>query len=224
MESQNIRPKRAEQNTVCFTGHRMIPEAEIPLVRQRLRKAVRECLDSGYRWFMCGGALGFDTMAAEAVLAAKEENPETHLYLAVPCAEQADRWSGPDRARYREIMDRADEVHVLSPKYYSGCMQVRNQYMVRHSALCICWLRRFEGGTGYTVRYALRNGRQVVNLCLPEASGIVKEPSWNYTFTFPSASGNAPTAPSIPLRALEGRTWKPISPRSCGKLRHGRNT
>ena len=215
-------PPREEKNTVCFTGHRYLSAEEIRVIRRRLRKAIDECYRAKYRWFICGGALGFDTLAAQEILNYRDSHPDIGLFLAVPCADQASRWSDADRKTYHAILDQADEVKVLSPTYYEGCMHLRNQFMVQHASLCICYLRRFSGGTGYTVRYALTCDRNIINLCLPEQADSVrvKEPTWNSIFTFPSVSENVLTARLIHSRAAAGRKWNGTSLRLSGKSRN----
>ncbi len=55
----------------CFTGHRWIEPSLIPLLKLRLRKTAEELALGGISGFICGGALGFDTLAAETVLKLK---------------------------------------------------------------------------------------------------------------------------------------------------------
>ena len=50
--------------TVCFTGHRHLPPDKRNAVAASLIRAIAEAYSNGYRRFMCGGALGFDTIAA----------------------------------------------------------------------------------------------------------------------------------------------------------------
>lgn len=219
MDFNAVHPGRTEQNTVCFTGHRSLNPVLIPTIRHRLRQIIRECAQHQYRWFMCGGALGFDTMAALEVLEAKAEYPGIRLFLAIPCADQAARWAAPDRQLYQKILSSADDTFQLSEKYYKGCMHIRNQFMVQHASVCVCYLREFSGGTGFTVRYALSQSRKVINLYLPEDINPVhiKEQSWNSTFISLSASANAHTAHSIPLPAVPARRWNGIHLRFSGK-------
>ena len=63
----------------------------------------------------------------------------------------------------RQIAD-ADEVRVLAPRYYDGCMQARNRYMVDRASVCIAYLTETRGGTAGTVRYAEKQGISVINL------------------------------------------------------------
>ena len=128
--------------------------------------AIRQCAGRGYRRFWCGGALGFDTLAALAVLREKERNRSLRLCLALPCPEQDALWPERDRRLYREILSRADEVWYAAEGYTKGCMLSRDRYMAEHSSLCLCYLTELSGGTAYTASYALRQGLEVVNLAM----------------------------------------------------------
>ena len=166
--------------TVCFTGHRMIPPEEVSVLRQKIRTSVQEAYERRYRVFICGGARGFDTIAAQEVLLIKNEYDDIRLVIAVPCASQADRWPQREKEIYQSILNRADEVIILSEEYYTGCMQNRNRYMVDNSSLCLCYLKSFEGGTWSTVRYALHKGISLKNLAMQNDSVVLKEHSWSF--------------------------------------------
>ena len=64
------------------------------------------------------------------------------------------------------ILQQADELLWLSDDYYQGCMLMRNQYLVAHSSLCVCFLKDRKGGTAYTVAYAWRQGLEIRNLAV----------------------------------------------------------
>ena len=72
------------ERTVCFTGHRKIlPEQQDKVARQ-LKKTIVELANDGYQFFGAGGALGFDTLAAQAVLDLKSDLPQIKLILVLP--------------------------------------------------------------------------------------------------------------------------------------------
>lgn len=48
--------------------------------------------------------------------------------------------------------------------YFKGCMHKRNRHLVDNSGYCICYLTRTQGGTAYTVDYALERGLPVINI------------------------------------------------------------
>ena len=147
--------------TVCFTGHRYAQEKD---ARPLLTPVLEELFAQGYRDFLAGGALGFDTWAALAVLELRKRHPTVRLLLAVPCPEQDASWNKKDRARYRDILRRADCVFLLSSEYSAACMHVRNRFMVENSSVCVAYYNGSAGGTQSTVDYARERGVTVRNL------------------------------------------------------------
>lgn len=154
--------------TACFTGHRRPDSAHMTAYERRLTKVMQELYRRGYRVFICGGALGFDTIAAHHVLKLQTLHADVRLVLAIPCAEQTRYWQDADIDEYRRIRYAADEVRVLSPFYFSGCMQVRDRWMVDRSSFCVCLLEdtASKGGTIYTVSYAVRHEVPVLNIAI----------------------------------------------------------
>ncbi|NLV50281.1 MAG: DUF1273 family protein [Clostridiales bacterium] len=150
----------------CFSGHRCLPEGSRPHIRQRLDDELRARADSGFTDFFTGGALGFDTLAAQAVLDLQAAYPDIRLHLALPFSGQPNRWPEPDRRIYESIKSRAFSVYLAGETYRPGCMDKRNRYMVDRSELLICWLTENRGGTAATVRYALHQGIDIINLAV----------------------------------------------------------
>ncbi len=150
--------------TVCFTGHREIPLMKSIEIKKSLRITLEDLIARGYCYFGAGGALGFDTLAAQTVLELKTKYPQIRLILVLPCLSQADRWSDKDKVVYEDIKSRADKVVYTAQAYFSGCMHKRNRHLVDNSSICICYLTRNTGGTAYTVDYANKNGIKVINM------------------------------------------------------------
>lgn len=151
-------------STCCFSGHRNLPpDSESAIVRE-LDRVVSAAYSHGYTDFWAGGALGFDTLAAEAVLRLRASHPAVQLRLALPCPQQADSWPRAARRRYDDIRLAADEVYYASDSWNSYCMSARNRYMADRSDLVICFFTGEAGGTANTVKYALSLGRRVVNI------------------------------------------------------------
>ena len=141
------------ENACCFTGHRHIPEDERSHLCAALSQIIRELITvDGITTFYAGGAQGFDTLAAMAVLDARESFPKIRLAIVLPYANQVDRWST------------ADEVICLADHYYKGCMFARNRYLVDHSSICVSYQTKQTGGTAFTVKYASKKGVEVINL------------------------------------------------------------
>lgn len=112
-----------KSQTCCFTGHRDIAPYTPDTVFEQTKAVVTLLVSKGFKYFGTGGALGFDTLAAQAVLSVKETHPEVKLILVLPCENQTKFWKQQDIDVYNDIKLRADKVKVLAPHYYNGCMQ-----------------------------------------------------------------------------------------------------
>ena len=156
---QNIKEK-----TCCFTGHRLIPNAEIPCIKEKLKETVRGLITQGVIYFGAGGALGFDTLAAQTVLDLKEEYPHIKLILVLPCVNQTKGWKQSDIDMYEFIKSKCDKFVYTSEDYYDGCMLKRNRHLVDNSSYCVCYLKQKRGGTAYTYNYAVKQGLKVINI------------------------------------------------------------
>ena len=150
--------------TVCFTGHRELPTDDLPEISKRLEDTLVALIEQGYCYFGAGGALGFDTLAAQAVLRLRERYPQIRLILVLPCLNQTRGWPQADIDTYEEIKRCADKVTYTSEHYFQGCMQKRNRHLVDNSSVCICFLAEKTGGTFYTVNYAAYCGLTIINI------------------------------------------------------------
>ena len=160
------------EKTCCFTGHRKLSLSE-NIVKDRLSKVLDNLIKDGIIYFGAGGALGFDTLAAEVVLEKKCVYPQIKLILVLPCPDQTKGWPSTDIDKYNYILSQADKIVYTSEKYYTGCMHKRNRHLVNNSSYCICYLENDTGGTAYTVGYANENGLKIYNIA-----------STNYTEVF----------------------------------------
>jgi len=152
------------QQTACFTGHRFLPRDQLPIITQKLEATISELYSAGIVLYEIGGALGFDTLAGFTVLEMKKKYPEIKLIMVLPCRNQDIKWRQPDRDKYRKLLDRADKTVCLQDNYDDDCMLRRNRYLVDNSSVCIAYLTQRRGGTLYTVNYAKKNGKRIINL------------------------------------------------------------
>ncbi len=154
------------ETSCCFTGHRSIDQNDYSAIKEKTKNIVISLIQKGVIEFYAGGALGFDTLAAETVLELKNDYPQIELILALPCPEQTKGWKEEDVKKYNYIKERAKKVVYTSNKFFHGCMHVRNRYLVDNSIFCVCYLIKDSGGTAYTVNYAKHNGLTVINTAL----------------------------------------------------------
>lgn len=152
-----------EFNSSCFfTGHRIIPESDLKWMKSCLhRVCLRLITEYGVSDFIAGGALGFDTVAADTVIwLRKKYDIRLHLYL--PCVNQTRGWSKENKEEYNRICDKADDIRLITNgPYYDGCMQKRNRAMVDSAKFGIAYCTAMRGGTYSTLSYAAKRGRNV---------------------------------------------------------------
>lgn len=148
----------------CFTGHRHIPAEKTERLKLNLESVIKILLSAGITHYYAGGALGFDTLAAETVLNFKKQGVNISLTLILPCKNQTKYWHSDDIKRYNKIKELADEVVFVSENYTNSCMHIRNRALVDKSNICICYLEKCSSGTAYTVNYAKSKNRKIINL------------------------------------------------------------
>lgn len=135
-------------------------------LKHRLMEVINRHLDMGIKTFITGMALGVDQWAAEIVLMEKEARPDDdiELWCAIPYDKQAATWSEEERVRYQAILSKANRTDYVSHQYYTGCLFVRNRYMVDCATHLIAVYDGQKGGTYHTINYAKKRGLTVTIL------------------------------------------------------------
>ena len=150
----------------CFTGHRRLSAGETQRLSGELDRQIETLFFEGVCDFYCGGALGFDMLAEEAVLRLRRKAPSVRLHLILPCPDQDSRWPPSVRARYARLLEEADDVEYAEDRYSTACIFERNRRLVDYTTICVAYQTHPGGGTDYTVRYAREQGKRVI-LLLP---------------------------------------------------------
>lgn len=153
-----------KQKTVCFTGHRVVPQQDRRMIYNKLCTVI-ECLcERGFTEFCCGGALGFDMIAAIAVLDVKRIYPAINLHMFIPCKGHHDRWSKLDKRKFDIVCANAASVEYMYEKFVRWCYHERNMRMVRESSVCIYYMTKCSGGTYYTVSKAVDSRLEMIDI------------------------------------------------------------
>lgn len=159
------------EKACAFTGHRphRFPwkanetDPRCIALRAALANQITALADSGVTDFFTGGAAGVDCWAASIVLALRKKNPALKLHCILPWEGQADRRNDSEQECYHAILKQADSVTYVSRDYYDGCMMDRNHRLVESAGLLLAvynGVRR--SGTGATVNYARKLGREII--------------------------------------------------------------
>lgn len=146
--------------SVAVTGHRIIYK---DFDRKQLKETFIDLIKEGYNTFLVGMAVGFDTECFRALYELKKNN-EIKIIACIPCLNQSERFNIFQKAEYDKMLVQADEKIVLSEKYHSKCMQIRNKFMVDNASVLVSYLRRDYGGTKNTVEYAEKVNCKIIRL------------------------------------------------------------
>lgn len=150
--------------TCCFTGHRNLPVGQEEEIWKRVYACLNPLLEEGVRYFGVGGALGFDTLVAEKLLALRESQSQIRIILVQPFEGYQSRWTPAQQARAAAVEGRVDKVVVCCQTPSREAFLARDRHLVDGSAYCIGYCTRTTGGTAYTLRYAEKQGLQIYNV------------------------------------------------------------
>ena len=150
-------------NSCCFTGHRKISD-NTEEVQRKVRAEVLKLISMGVNIFYCGGAIGFDILCGKILIDIKNHFPTVRLYLALPCPEQNKYYTASQNSDYKFLKENSDKIYYASDHYHSGCMHLRNRFMVDLSQYVICYCNKNTGGTFYTLKYATEKNREIISI------------------------------------------------------------
>ena len=147
--------------TVSFFGHRYI-ENPFP-IEKALEELIGSLLRSKeYVEFLVGRNGDLDQFVSSTIRRCQREirdNNSAHVWV-LPYATADYRDNEEDyRAYYDEI-----EVFDSAGKHFKAAFQARNRSMVDRSHLVVFFVERKEGGAYQTMRYAIQQGKDYINL------------------------------------------------------------
>jgi len=171
--------------TVAFTGHRQIngkyPDGFRTMdgryssndgLWSKVYNALLNLITTlhhkyGHVDFISGGAVGFDQVAAKAVIDLYMAGLPIQLIMAIPFEGQESKWSRLVVEGYNYILGHAHEVHyVCEPGYAPWKMQKRNEWMVDRAKTIVA-LYLSEGKTGGTlncINYAMKHKKPLITI------------------------------------------------------------
>ena len=160
------------ENSCCFTGYRPDKfdfefdknDPQYIEFTSRLVSAVSTKISEGCTTFYTGMAKGFDIEAAEYIELIKRRNKQLKLIAVIPYKNFENGWDEYWQTRYRNLLSQCDETVILYDKYERWVFHERNRYMVDRCRYVITYFDGKSGGTANTVKYALKNGRDVLNI------------------------------------------------------------
>lgn len=129
-------------------------------------------------WFRWGGRIAFLVLPAVSIhglprrfFKCRRKTKKITLECVIPFPGQADSWEKADQRRRYNILTAADKAVITSEQYNRGCFFTRNRYMVDNADVVVCAFNGKSGGTAYTVDYALKQNKIVIQID-PETSEV----------------------------------------------------
>lgn len=146
-----------KSKTVAFKGHRdnrsLLNDREV--LSNEIEKIILAYYSQGFRYFMTGMAIGFDLLAAEAVLRLKPLYSGLKLIAAIPFPEHSKHYNDEDKRRYENILPQCEETILVSLENHWGSYHRSVDFLIDNSSCIIAYFDGIKrGGTQYTVEHA----------------------------------------------------------------------
>ena len=129
-------------------------------------------------WFRWGGCIAFRVLHAVSIhglprrfFKCRRKTKKITLECVIPFPGQADSWEKADQRRRYNLLTAADKAVITSEQYNRGCFFTRNRYMIDKADVVVCAFNGKSGGTAYTVDYALKQNKIVIQID-PETSEV----------------------------------------------------
>ena len=141
---------------VCsFFGHKDAPYSLYPKIKEYTEKLI---LQRNIESFMVGNQGGFDSMVLKALRELNQTYP--HICYNVVLAYM------PTQKQEYELYDPSEtflpEGIETVPKRFA--ISWRNKWMARESDVILCYITHSWGGAAQFVEYAMRQGKEAINL------------------------------------------------------------
>lgn len=173
-EGGAVREIHAKVDTAIFagTGHRPPKLGNewdgIGVYSDFLRHKIQETfIQYQPEYIISGLVLGFDMVLAEMAIANNLE-----LIAAIPCKDQEKVWKESAQKRYNKILSyKKCQRHLVSnEKYFKGCMDIRNVWMVDQligeDDKLLAAYNGTKGGTHNCIEYAKSKGKEIIQIDL----------------------------------------------------------
>ena len=152
--------------SVVFFGHRYVDN--IIKVEKLLEEQIRKLIDEKeYVDFLVGRNGDFDQCVSSSVLRVQKNhrNDNSALVLVLPysTAEYLN-----NEHYFHEYYTDIEISYAASVAHPKSAFQIRNREMVDRADLIICYIQHEKGGAWQTVKYAIAQGKTVINLALKE--------------------------------------------------------
>lgn len=144
---------------ICaVTGHRTLKS---DFSEEKLKELFRLLILDGFRVFLSGMAIGFDTACCKVLFELREEY-DIKIIGCIPFKGQDSAFTDKQKKVYKEYVNKCDETVVLYESYVKSSFFERNRLMVDNCEILVAYLYENKGGTHYTVKYANNKEKEII--------------------------------------------------------------
>ena len=148
--------------TVAFFGHRYVDDTI--KVEECLEEQISKLIDENeFVDFLVGRNGDFDNCVSSTVIRVRknhrDDNSALVLVLSYPTAEYLN-----NEKSFNNYYTDIEISYTASQAHPKSAIKVRNRQMVDRADLIICYIEHEKGGAWQAVKYALKQGKQIINL------------------------------------------------------------
>ena len=163
-----------KEKTIAFTGNRILTSSDgkesttlkMEICEKLYSLLESEYLENGYNTFLCGMALGFDTISALVSVQLKRKYKDIRFIAVIPFIGQDSKFSAEDKNIYSHLLGFADFSIVTNGNQYSNeSYHERNDFLLANASKLIAYHNgKSRSGTASTIRKAMIKGIKVENI------------------------------------------------------------
>lgn len=149
--------------TVAFFGHRDI-YCNIRMIEERVEDIARQLIHTKpYVEFLMGRDGEFDILTTSAIKRTQKAvgHANNALVWVLPYS-TTDFQNNTDS--YEEYYDEIEICEESAVAHFKSAYQIRNRAIIDRSDLCVFYVERKSGGAYQTMQYAIKQGKNVINL------------------------------------------------------------
>lgn len=148
--------------TVAFFGHRYIND--IYKFEKHFKEQIRNLISTNqYIDFLVGRNGDFDQFVSSCIFNVRnnyrDDNSSLILVLPFVTAEYVN-----NKKNFEEYYSEIEISYLASKAHPKSAIQIRNREIVDRADLIMCYVEKNEGGAWKAVKYAIEQGKTVINL------------------------------------------------------------
>ncbi len=158
MIKDNIKDYKIYGKICAVSGHRILKK---DFSEEKLKELFRLLILDGFKVFLSGMAIGFDTVCCKVLFELKKEY-DIKIIGCIPFKGQESTFSLEQKKTYNKYVQNCDDTVILYDEYIKCAFFERNRLMIDNCELLVAYIYENKGGTYYTVKYANSKEKEII--------------------------------------------------------------